>query len=100
LRQGSAVTPDSGKTVLRSGLVRKLPETAGQGASAEKPPPAEIVCSQDTPALGIGYRRREKLLSRSTLAEVTFVYRGLKSFNAPSMPKRRIQRPKEQSLLQ
>jgi hypothetical protein len=43
LRQGSGVTPDRGKTVLRSGLVRKLPETAGQGASAEKLPPAEIV---------------------------------------------------------
>jgi len=48
--QGSGVTPDSGNTVLRSRLVRKLPETAGQGAAAEKPPPAEIVCSQDIPA--------------------------------------------------
>ena len=46
-RQGSGVPPDSGKTVLRSGLVRKLPETAGQGAAAEKPPPAEIVCYLD-----------------------------------------------------
>jgi hypothetical protein len=44
------VTPDSRKTVLRSRLVRKLPETAGQGAAAEKPPPAEIVWSQDIPA--------------------------------------------------
>jgi hypothetical protein len=43
LRQGKGVIPDSGKTVLRSGLVSKLPETAGQEASAEKLAPAEIV---------------------------------------------------------
>jgi hypothetical protein len=44
-RQGSGVPPDSGKTVLRSGLVLKLKhqETAGQTASAEKLSPAEIV---------------------------------------------------------
>ena len=44
-RQGSGVPPDSGKTVLRSGLVLKLKhqETAGQTASAEKLSPAEPV---------------------------------------------------------
>jgi hypothetical protein len=43
--QGSGVPPDSGQTVLRSGLVLKLnhQETAGQTASAEKLSPAEIV---------------------------------------------------------
>jgi hypothetical protein len=40
LRQGSGVTPDSGKTVLRSGVVRELPETAGQRA---RPPRSRLL---------------------------------------------------------
>jgi hypothetical protein len=43
-RQGSGVPPDSSKTVLRSGVVRKLHGNCRSGGtSAEKPTPAEII---------------------------------------------------------
>jgi hypothetical protein len=74
LRQGSGVTPDSGKTVLRSGLAGKLAEAAGQGACAEKLRPAEIVFVYRCTRSGVCYRGRDVFLNRSTLAEVTFVF--------------------------
>jgi hypothetical protein len=76
-RQGSGVTPDSGNTVLRSGVVRKLPETAGQGA---RPPRSRLLPKSfaiKMPALGFDTGALSVFLIRSTLPEVTFVYRDV-----------------------
>ena len=66
---GIGCDTDSGKIVLRSGVVRG-------SASAEKPPPAEIVFYQDARG-GISYRRRDVFLTGSTLPEVTLYLRRM-----------------------
>jgi hypothetical protein len=67
--------------------------TAGQGAAAGKPLPAEVVCSLNIPALGSDTGSGKSFLSRSTVVEVTFGIRDKSPFNGLE----RIQMLKEQS---
>jgi hypothetical protein len=73
LRQGSAVPPDSSKTVLRSRLGRNYRQLPTSERYARAARCADIVCQQDTSRGGIGSSRRDLVLASPVIVlEVTF----------------------------
>jgi hypothetical protein len=75
LRQGLGVTADSGKTVLRSGIGRELPESVGQGVRREACLlPKSFVIKMLAMEFHTG--ALTFIRSGSTLPEVTFAQRS------------------------